>query len=120
MKGEIKKVEAVTREIRNGERKGQKFSQIVITADVEMGNGDIKTLKAYMSTDYAVKYFLKQQGVDSGELIGRECECTIAKRKFQTEDGEDRYYNYIKFLNLLDENGEKIFLENDKIEKLPF
>lgn len=119
MKGEIKNIESVTREIKNGEKKGQKFSQIVITVDVDYDNGDIKTLKATMSTDYAVKYF-KQCGVSSSDLFGMECECTIAKRKFQTEDGEDRYYTYIKYLNLLDEDGERIILKDDKVEKLPF
>lgn len=119
MKGEIKNIESVTREIKNGERKGQKFSQIVITVDVEVGNGDIRTLKATMSTDYAVKYF-KQCGVSSSDLFGMECDCILARRKFQTEDGEDRYYNYIKYLNLLDEEGKRIILKDDKVEKLPF
>lgn len=118
MKGTIKNIESVTREIKNGEKKGQKFSQIIITVDVEYDNGDVKTLKATMSTDYAVKYF-KQCGVTSSDLLGMECECTLAKRKFQTEDGEDRYYIYIKYLNLL-EDGEKIILKDDKVEKLPF
>lgn len=118
MKGTIKNIESVTREIKNGERKGQKFSQIIITVDVEYDNDDVKTLKATMSTDYAVKYF-KQCGVTSSDLLGMECECTLAKRKFQTEDGEDRYYIYIKYLNLL-EDGERIILKDDKVEKLPF
>lgn len=118
MKGKIKNIESVTREIKNGERKGQKFSQILITVDVEYDNGDVKTLKATMSTDYAVKYF-KQCGVTSSDLLGMECDCTLARRKFQTEDGEDRYYIYIKYLNLL-EDGEKIMLKDDKVEKLPF
>lgn len=118
MKGKIKNIESVTREIKNGERKGQKFSQILITVDVEYDNGDVRTLKATMSTDYAVKYF-KQCGVTSSDLLGMECDCTLARRKFQTEDGEDRYYIYIKYLNLL-EDGEKIMLKDDKVEKLPF
>lgn len=119
MKGVIKKVESVTREIKNGERAGEKFSQIIITADVDYGNGDVKTLKASMSTEYAVKYFT-QCGVSSSQLIGMECECSVARRKFKTEDGEDRYYNYIKYLNLLDEDGERILLKDEAVEDLPF
>lgn len=120
MKGIIKKVESVTREIKNGDRKGEKFSQIILTVDVKVGDtNDIKTLKASMSTEYAVKYF-GYCGYKSKDLYGLEVNCVLAKRRYEREDGTEGVYNYIKFVNCLDEEGNSIIMPNEKDEELPF
>ena len=61
--------------------------------------------------EFAKKYFT-YCGIKTKDLIGKEVECVLAKRSYE-KDGEARVVNYIKYLNVLDENGNAIYLPKE-------
>ena len=100
--------------------KGTKFSKVEFTCDVKMNeNGEIKTLKGSYGEEFARKYFT-HCGVLTKDLVGKEVECTIAKKSYEAE-GKMRTYQYIKYLNVLDSEGNAIYLpKEDKEDALDY
>lgn len=109
MKAILKKIELKTCETKDG----KKFKKVEFICDVQVNDkGDVKTVKGSYSEEYARKYFT-YCGVKTKEIIGKEVDVTLFKRNYVASDGDTRTITYIKFLNLLDENGNKIYLPKD-------
>lgn len=116
MRGIIKKFELRTCETKD---KKNKFKLLEFVVDVKINDkGDIKTLKGSYGEEYARKYFAFC-GVKTKDLIGKEVEVSLAKREYEKE-GERRTINYIKYMNVLDENGEAIYMPKDDEEGVDF
>ena len=91
---------------------GAKFSKIEFTCDVKINDkGDVKTYKGSYSEDYARRYFAYCK-VTTKDLIGKEVDVSLAKRTYEHE-GESRYVNYIKWLNVLDKDGNIIKMPSE-------
>lgn len=89
---------------------GKKFSVLDIVCDVVVNDkGEIKVLKASMSMDYAKRYF-NYCGISTKDAIGKTVEVVTAKKEFIGNDGSNRIYNYIKFLNFLNEENQPIIM----------
>ena len=116
MKGVLKEIKKIDLKSKNG----QKFSKIEFTCDVKVNDkGDIKTLKGNYGEDFAKKYF-GFCNVKTKDLIGKDVECILAKREWE-KDGVRRITTYIKYLNVLDENGKVILLPKEETnEELDF
>lgn len=116
MRGIVKKFELRTCETKD---KKNKFKLLEFVVDVKINDkGDIKTLKGSYGEEYARKY-LAFCGVKTKDLIGKEVEVSLAKREYE-KDGERRTINYIKYMNVLDENGEPIYMPKDDEEGVDF
>lgn len=99
---------------------GKKFSVIDIKCDVVINDkGDVRSLTSSMSMDYAKKYF-NYCNVTSKQAIGMTVSVVAAKKVFKTKDDEERTYNYIKFLNFLDSEGNPIIMPKDNDENIGF
>lgn len=115
MKGIVKKIEL--KECQTKDKKN-KFRVLEFTCDVTLNDkGEIKTLRGSWGEEYAKKY-LAYLGMKSKELIGKEVDCTIAKRQYEKE-GETRTINFIKYMNLIDKDGNPIYLPKEE-EDLDF
>lgn len=120
MKGKIKKIEKKTFEVKKGQNKGNKFAKILITCDVKNDKGEVSTLRADLSEEYAKKYFAFCNKTTAG-VIGEEVSVTLARRSYTNEDGEERTIRFIKYLNFLNADGEAIIMpKEDDNETLDF
>lgn len=112
MKSIVKKIElkeCVTKDKKN------KFKVLEFTCDVRLNDkGDIKTLRGSWGEEYARKY-LAYCGLKSKDLIGREVDCSIAKREYES-NGETRTISYIKYMNCLDKDGNSILLPKEGVD----
>ena len=116
MEAILKKIEL--KEIKTKDNK--KFKKIEFTCDVKLNDkGDIKTLKGDMGEEYARKYF-SYCGKKTKEVIGEKVEVTTAKRAYSDANGNERVYNYIKYLKLLDNEGKPIYLPKEDAEEIDF
>ena len=97
-------------------KKGTKFSVIDYTCDVEYSSGEVKTLRGSMSIDYAKKYF-DYCRVSSKDAINKDVEVVVAKRKYTDSNENERTINFIKYMNFIDENGNKIIMKSDEKEE---
>ena len=97
-------------------KKGTKFSVIDYTCDVEYSNGEVKTLRGSMSVDYAKKYF-EYCGMTSQTAINKDVEVVVAKRKYIDSNENERTINFVKFMNFIDENGNKIIMKSETSEE---
>lgn len=101
-------------------KNGTKFDKVVIECDCVDENSRVKTRVAEMSKEYAIKYF-NYCGVSSAEAIGKQCEVTLQRRMFEDKNGEMRTFESIKYLNLLNDEGERIIMAKDETKQdLPF
>lgn len=117
MKGKLKKIELKEYNKKNG--KGS-FKKVNFTCDVTIDEqGNIKTLSGSYSEEFARKYFA-YCGVKTKDLIGKDVECILSKRAYENDKGEERIVNFIRFINVLDENGNPIIMPKDKAEDLDF
>ena len=92
---------------------GKKFDKIVIECDCIVDDkGTIKTYKSEMSPDYAKRYF-GYCGLSSSQLPGKECEVTLRRRAFTSPDGKLGAVTEIKYLNMLDANGNPIIMRQE-------
>lgn len=115
MKGIVKKIEL--KECQTKDKKN-KFKVLEFTCDVTINDkGEIKTLRGSWGEEYAKKY-LAYLEMKSKELIGKEVDCTIAKRQYEKE-GETRTINFIKYMNVIDKDGNPIYLPKEE-EDLDF
>lgn len=114
MRGILKKVEL--REFKTSE--GKKFKKFLFEVDCTVKDNEVKTLKGSYSEEFARKYF-EFCGVKTKELIGKEVEVVTAKKSIIKED-QRITYTYIKFINVLNEAGEAIYLPRENEGELDF
>jgi hypothetical protein len=69
-----------------------------------------------MSEDYARRYFAFCK-TTTAETIGKTVNVVLAKRQYE-KDGEKRTIEYVKYLNLLDENGNPIIMVNSDASEI--
>jgi len=110
MKGTLKKIEL--KEFTNKE-KGNKFSKIILTVDVEKQNGDIATYRGDMNPEYVKKYF-KYCEKTTKDAIGEEVDVVLARRKY-VADNVEKIYTYVKYMNFV-KDGKPIIMPSDKKE----
>lgn len=124
MRGILKKVEVV--EIVKKDK--TKFKKLNYEVDViiDSEKKEVRTYKGDMSIDYAKDYVdfcineINDEKVKKlKDFVGKEVDVTLAKRMYTNKDGEERVYNYIKFLNFLDKDGNPIF-KNKKVIDIDF
>ena len=120
MNAVLKKVALNTYEIKKGDNKGKKFKKLDFTVDVLVNaeKGEVKTRSGSMSEDYAKRYFAFCNTTTT-EQIGKEVEVVLAKRQYE-KDGEKRTIEYVKFLNILDEDGKPIIMYNEETASIGF
>ena len=111
MKAILKKIEL--KEFKT--KKKKKFNKVEFTCDVKVNDkGDIKTYKGSYNEQFARDYFAFC-GVKTKDLVGKEVDVALAKREYES-NGETKVINYIKFLNVLNEEKQPIFMKKDKTE----
>lgn len=116
MLGKVKKIEL--KEFKTKE--GKKFKKLEITCDVTIDDkGSIKTLKCAYSEEFARKY-LAYCETTTKDLIGQQVECVVAKRKYENDKGEEKVVSFIRFVNILDEDGNAIIMPKDDAQSLDF
>lgn len=101
---------------------GKKFDKVLIECDCIVDDrGTLKTYKSEMSTDYAKKYFA-HCGLTSKQLPGMPCEVTLRRRAFTGKDGKPGACTEIRYLNMLDSEGNPIIMAaaEDASEDLGF
>lgn len=109
MKGILRKVEV--KEYKT--REGKKFRKFEFTCDVIVDDkGTIKTRSGSYSEDFARKYFA-YCGVQTKDLLGKEVGCVLAKRSYVNGNGEERIVEFIRFLNVLDKDGNSIVMPKE-------
>lgn len=114
MRAKIIRIEKVDRTAQKGDNKGKKFTRYIVTCDVVNQQKDVKRLKWDTSDTYMLKY-LNYCGIKSiKDIIGEEVSVVVARRMYEDEEGVEKTYTYIKFLNLIDENGEIVIMPKDE------
>lgn len=109
---EIKRVECKTKE-------GKKFSLVEFKCDVKVNDrGEVKTYKGSYGEEFAKKYFTFC-GIKTSDLIGKEVDVVLGKREY-IKDDETRVITYIKYLNVIGEDGKPIVLPKEGESKLDF
>lgn len=124
MKGILKKVDVVEI-VKKDKTKFKKLNyEVDVVIDTE--KKEVKTYKGDMSIDYAKEYVefcineINDEKVKKlKDFVGKEVDVTLAKRMYTNKDGEERVYNYIKFLNFIDKDGNPIF-KNKKVIDIDF
>lgn len=114
MKGILKKVEL--REFKTSE--GKKFKKFLFEVDCIIKDDEIKTLKGSYSEEFARKYF-EYCGVKTKELIGKEVGVVTAK-KTVIKENQRITFTFIKFINVIDEYGNPIYLPRESEGELDF
>lgn len=98
----------------------KKFKVVNYTVDVtNEDTNEVKTYRGSMSCDYGKKYFEKC-GYTSKSAIGCVVDVTLRKRAYTTKEGEQRVVTEVKYMNFIDTNGEKIFLDDKNNEDTAF
>ena len=98
----------------------KKFDRIEITCDVFVDEKNVRTRKASMSVDYAKKYFA-YCGLTSADLPGKICDATLRKRPYTSKDtGELRTIEEIRYLNMLDDDGDPLIMRKEPDPDMPF
>ncbi len=98
---------------------GRSFSKILFSVVAE---GERTALKGSMSVEYATKYF-NFCGVKGSELVGKPCYVSVRDEVFLNKAGDPCTARKIRFLNLIDEDGNRLLLPRDEKEpsaELPF
>lgn len=113
MNGIVRKIEG--KKLRTSD--GREFEKVEFTIDVIANDkGDVRTLKASMSKDYCKKYF-GGLNIKSSDLIGQTVGVVTAKRAYE-KDGEQKTCQYIKYINILDENGKPVFVKEKETSEV--
>ncbi len=101
--------------------KKTKFEVFRISVRVNGDKQGLKDLKATFSKEYGLKYFRDFCKLSSKDLIGKPCKCTVIKKSFLQEDENDNskeiFCNEIKYLNLVDEQGNAIIMTENENKK---
>lgn len=114
MKGIVKKVNLKEYKTKDG----RTFKKFNFEVDVEMPNGDIKSRKGSYSEDFAKRYFGYCK-VKAKDLVGKEVSVALGKKMIEVE-GEKRSYEYIRFLNCLDKDGNSIIMPSTNETEIDF
>lgn len=115
MKAIVRKIEL--KEYRTKE--GRSFNKCNIICDVPKEKGEIKTLKASYNVDYIKKY-LQYCNTTTKALLNQNVEVTLSKGSYTSKEGVLKTYEFIKYLNVLDENGKAIIMPSNKKQELDF
>lgn len=117
MLGTLKKIEMIECQTKDGKKK---FKKVEFTCDVKIDDkGNIKTLKGSYSEEFARKYF-NYCNVKTKDIIGKEVECITAKREWENDKGEKRITTFIRFINILNEEGNPIIMPKEGTTELDF
>lgn len=120
MLGILKKIELKEYEIKEGKMKGNKFKKLEFTCDVVIDEkGSINTLKGSYSDEFARKYFA-YCNVKTKDLIGKNVECVISKKLYVNDKGEERTIKFIRFMNVLDADGNPIIMPKDTQQEIEY
>lgn len=98
---------------------GKKFKVLEIRCECKNQYDDVTSYRGTFSVDYMKKYF-DYCGRTTDETIGCPCEISIAKREFETDEGEIRRYTCIRFFNLVDADGKPIIMKKSDNEDVDF
>lgn len=124
MKAILKRVEkkVFNKKGENG-KKGQEFTKIEFTCDVIFGDNKVRTLTGSYSIDFARKYFEYVATITGKKMldyVGAEVEVVTEKKSYDKKDGGKGVYEFIKFINILDENGEIIRIPTEGTNSTSF
>ena len=114
MKGILKKVEIKEYQTKDG----KKFKKFEFVCDVKVSDKDIKTYRGSYGVDFAKAYF-EYCDVKTKDLIGKTVDCVLSKRSYMKDDKEV-VTTYIKFLNVLDKDGNAIIMPKDDTTVVEF
>lgn len=106
MKGILKSIKL--RNVKTKDNKNFDVIDYVVDVVTDEAKQEVKTYKGNMSVEYAKKYFAFAN-TRTSDQIGKEVGVVLAKRMYE-KDGEQRTITYIKYLNLLDEDGKAIIM----------
>lgn len=123
MKGIIKSLKLNQYEAKKGENKGKKFKKFdfVVEVTTDEAKNTVKDMKGSMSEEYGRRYFKEACGFSStSEVIGKECEVTTQKRKWEDSDGNSRTVTEVKYLHILDDEGHALYLPKDEDDDTAF
>lgn len=122
MKATIKSICLNEYTIKKGDNAGRKFKKFdfVVTVVTDTEKGFVKEYKGSMSEDYGRKYFKHCGYTSTGEVVGKDCEVTLQKRQFTNGDGETRTITEVRYLNMLNEDGNPIRLNEGESSETTF
>lgn len=106
MKGILKSISKRT--VKTKDNKTFDVVDFVVDVITDEAKQEVKTYKGNMSIEYAKKYFAFA-GTTTRDQIGKEVEVVLSKRIWE-KDGEQRTVTFIKYLNLLNEDGKAIIM----------
>ena len=112
--GIVKKIEML--ELKTHE--GKKFKKVEFVCDVTDAKGYVKTLKGSYGEEYARRYF-KYCEIETKDLIGKKVGVVLAKRSYE-KDGEQHIVQFIRFMNVLDKDGNAIIMPRDNEQPMDF
>lgn len=116
MKGILKRVEIKTCKAKSG----VKFDVLKFEVQVVNDNHEVKLYKGSMGVDYAKRY-AEYCGVKFMEQVGNTVEISIVQEEYTNkETNEKRIGTRIKYMNFLDEKGNKIILPSENTKTLDF
>lgn len=101
-------------------KEGPKFEKLEFEVDVFIDEKNVKNMTGSYSLTFAQRYFDYARtitGKKSTDYIGEIVELETAKRRYTEDDGTIKVVNYIKFINVLDEEGNPIILRNEAVQK---
>ena len=97
-----------------------KFEVFKVSVRINGEKQGLKDLKATFSKEYGLKYFRDFCKVTSRELIGKPCKCTVIKKAFTVEEEDEVkevFCNEIKYLNLVDSEGNALIMTENENKK---
>ena len=116
MKAILKRVEIKECKAKNG----VKFDILKFEVQVINDNKEVKVYKGSMGVDYAKKY-AAYCNTKFSEQVGNNVEVTLVQEEYEVkETNEKRIATRVKYLNFLDEKGNKIILPSDNTKTLDF
>lgn len=121
MKARITSVKFQEYEIKQGARKGQKFTKVRIEADVvtDEQKGIVHTYHADLGLDYAKRYF-QYCGYSSQSAVGQTVDVVLQKRAYVGKDGQQHTTTEIRWLNFIDDAGNPIIMPKEGESVTPF
>lgn len=92
-------------------KEGKSFKKFMFECDVCKKDNEVVKRTGSYNLDYAKKYF-EFCNVKTKDIVNQEVDCLLANKSFKDKDGNTRVYEYIKFLNVLDNNHKPIIMKN--------
>lgn len=92
------------------DKEGKPKVRIIIGCKCEVEKDVFETYYARLSEQFAHDYFTFCGLKSASELAGREVECTLYKENWTDKNGKEREDTYIKYINLIDADGNAIIM----------